>query len=86
MAMHHRLSAWIFHRFEALLFSYPEAEPMPPPKGFLAFIWACSQGARGYLVLLAVLAGVLAAFEALMFAVLGRMVDWLAGEQLPRIC
>ncbi len=78
MAMHHRLSAWIFHRFEALLFSYPEAEPTPPPKGFLAFIWACSQGARGYLVLLAVLAGVLAAFEALMFAVLGRVVDWLA--------
>ena len=68
----------IFKTFEALLPAYPPREPEPAPKGFVHFLWACSEGARGYIVALALLSGAMAAFEAVLFAVLGRIVDWLS--------
>lgn len=43
----------LLKRFERLLHAYPDVEPTLPPKGFIAFIWAASQGARGYILLLA---------------------------------
>ncbi len=66
-----------FKRFESQLPAYPDADPSLPPKGFMAFLWACTEGARGYILLLALLSAVMAIFEALMFAMLGRIVDWL---------
>ncbi|MFI5446296.1 ABC transporter ATP-binding protein [Polaromonas sp. UC242_47] len=69
---------FLLKRFEKLLHPYPDAEPVLPPKGFVAFIWAASQGARGYIVLLALLSAAMATFDALLFAILGRIVDWLA--------
>jgi len=36
--------------FERLIDPYPDAAPSPPPKGFLPFMWACSQGLRKYLL------------------------------------
>lgn len=66
-----------FKRFESQLPAYPEADPSLPPKGFMAFLWACTEGARGYILQLALLSAVLAIFEALLFAMLGRIVDWL---------
>jgi len=71
----------IFKSFEKLLHAYPETEPQPAPKGFMEFLWACSKGARGYVLVLALLSAAMAAFEALLFAVLGRIVDWLATAQ-----
>ena len=67
----------VFKRFEKLLHAYPAAEPSPVPKGFAAFLWACCAGARGYILVLALLSAVVSTFEALLFAVLGRIVDWL---------
>ena len=75
----------LFQKFENLLHAYPEAEPTLPPKGFIAFIWACSRGARGFILLMAVLSGLLAAFEALLFAMLGRIVDWLGRTPPARL-
>ncbi|WP_327080064.1 ABC transporter ATP-binding protein [Polaromonas sp. CG_9.5] len=75
----------LFQKFESLLHAYPEAEPTLPPKGFIAFIWACSRGARGFILLMAVLSGLLAAFEALLFAMLGRIVDWLGRTPPARL-
>ena len=71
----------IFKSFEKLLHAYPEAEPGPVPKGFIAFLWACTPGARGYILALALLSALMSAFEALLFAMLGRMVDWLGKHQ-----
>ena len=68
----------LFKRFEKLLHAYPEADPALPPKGFVAFIWACTEGARSYIAWLALLSAVMATFEALLFAMLGRVVDWLS--------
>ena len=68
----------VFKSFEKLLHAYPEAEPDPVPKGFMAFLWACTLGARGYILALALLSALMSAFEALLFAMLGRIVDWLS--------
>ncbi|MES2400606.1 MAG: ABC transporter transmembrane domain-containing protein, partial [Pseudomonadota bacterium] len=71
----------VFKQFEKLLHAYPEAEPTPVPKGFVAFLWACTAGARGYILALGVLSAVMAAFDALLFAMLGRVIDWLGHTQ-----
>ncbi|GAB3776698.1 ABC transporter ATP-binding protein [Ramlibacter monticola] len=67
----------MFRLFEKLVPPYPEQVPQDLPKGFFAFLWACTAGLRGYLLLLAVLAAGLNAYEAWLFSVLGRIVDWL---------
>ena len=67
----------MFPFFEKLLHPYPEAEPQLPPKGFFAFVWACTRGLRGYIAVLALLSAAIAAYEAWLFALLGRIVDWL---------
>jgi ATP-binding cassette subfamily B multidrug efflux pump len=67
----------LFKRFEKLLHPYPEAEPALPPKGFVAFVWACTRGLRGYIGWLALLSAAVSAYEAGLFWMLGRIVDWL---------
>src|SRR3982750_3648298 len=64
--------------FERLIDPYPEAAPTPPPRGFFAFLWACSRGLRLYLFATIILTGAIGAFEALLFSFLGNIVDWLA--------
>ncbi|WP_326535818.1 ABC transporter ATP-binding protein [Pseudorhodoferax sp.] len=71
----------MFRYFEKLLPPYPGAEPALPPKSFFAFLWACTDGLRGKVAWLALLTAAMAAFDALMFAFLGRVIDWLAGIQ-----
>ena len=45
----------MFRLFERLLHPYPEAEPPHPPAGFFSFMWACTEGLRGYILALAAL-------------------------------
>ncbi|HEX7270657.1 MAG TPA: ABC transporter ATP-binding protein [Casimicrobiaceae bacterium] len=68
----------MFRFFERLVDPYPEAVPPTPPRGFFAFLWACSKGLRKYLLVTTLLTAVIGAFEAILFAFLGRIVDWLA--------
>ena len=63
--------------FEQLLDPYPEGEAVPPPKGLLPFLWACSAGVRRYVLAMTALTATIGAFEALLFAVMGHIVDWL---------
>ncbi|GAC1539961.1 MAG: ABC transporter ATP-binding protein [Ramlibacter sp.] len=67
----------MFRRFETLLHPYPKPEPALPPRGFLAFVWACTTGLRGYIGWLALLSATVSAFEALLFWMLGQIVDWI---------
>src|SRR5207245_6170842 len=46
-----------------------------------AFLWACSKGVRGWLLATTLLTAVIGAFEALLFGVLGGIVDWLSKVQ-----
>ena len=68
----------MFRHFERLVHPYPEAPPAAPPRGFAAFMWACSAGLRPYLLATAVLTAAIGAFEALLFSMMGSIVDWLA--------
>jgi ATP-binding cassette subfamily B multidrug efflux pump len=68
----------VFRRFESLVDTYPDAKPATPPRAFFAFLWDCTRGMRPYIALMTLCTSVIAAFEALLFAMLGRIVDWLA--------
>ena len=61
----------LFKFFEKSVPCYPSNEPALPPRGFLAFVWACARGVRGYVVAMAGLSALIAVYEALLFAVLG---------------
>jgi ATP-binding cassette subfamily B multidrug efflux pump len=71
----------VFQIFERLVHPYPDTPPVPPPKGLWRFLWACTEGARRYIALMTLFTAAIGAFEALLFAMMGRIVDWLA--QVP---
>jgi ATP-binding cassette subfamily B multidrug efflux pump len=75
----------LFARFENLLNPYPDNAQGPAPRSFFAFIWACSEGLRGYIAGMTALTACIGAFEALLFAMLGRIVDWLAKVEPARL-
>ena len=75
----------MFRFFEKLLHPYPAAEPAPPPTGFFAFLWACTQGLRLKMAVMAALTAAISGFEAVLFAILGRIVDWLGGQVPSRL-
>ncbi|MBI3381076.1 MAG: ABC transporter ATP-binding protein [Aquabacterium sp.] len=64
--------------FERLIDPYPETPPSVPPKGFLAFVWAGTKGMRRYILGMTTLTAMIGAFEALLFNMLGSVVDWLS--------
>jgi ATP-binding cassette subfamily B multidrug efflux pump len=51
------------------------------PKGFFAFLWACARGMRRYIAAMTLFTAVIGVFEALLFSMLGHVVDWLAKVQ-----
>jgi ATP-binding cassette subfamily B multidrug efflux pump len=75
----------VFRAFERLVHPYPDGEPAPPPRGLLAFVWHCTQGMRPYIAVMTLATAVIGAFEALLFAFLGRVVDWLAKVEPARL-
>jgi ATP-binding cassette subfamily B multidrug efflux pump len=68
----------VFRKFESLVQTYPDAKPAPPPRAFFAFLWDCTRGMRPWIFGMTFCGAVIAAFEAMLFAMLGRVVDWLA--------
>jgi len=64
--------------FERLVQPYPDAAPATPPRAFFAFLWHGTQGLRPWLLGMTVLSAAIGAFEALLFAMMGNIVDWLA--------
>jgi ATP-binding cassette subfamily B multidrug efflux pump len=69
---------FLFRFFEDLFHPFPDAQPTQPPKSFLAFLWAGTQGMRPYLLGMTLLSAGIGAFEALLFSMMGSIVDWLA--------
>ena len=63
--------------FEKALNPYPAAPPVTPPRGFFAFVWLGTEGTRALIAAMMVLTAFSGAFEALLFAMLGNVVDWL---------
>ncbi|HEX5125173.1 MAG TPA: ABC transporter ATP-binding protein [Rhodocyclaceae bacterium] len=75
----------LFSLFEKLVHPYPDAEPVSPPKGFFPFVWACTQGLRPFIVVMTLCTAIIGAFEALLFSMLGRVVDWLSHVDPARL-
>jgi ATP-binding cassette subfamily B multidrug efflux pump len=71
----------MFRFFEKLVAPYPQGPTAALPQGFFAFLWVCASGARRYIAAMTLLTAVIGMFEALLFSMLGRVVDWLAKVQ-----
>ena len=68
----------MYRFFEKLVSPYPKDYPQPAAKNFFSFIWQSTKGTRVFMLLLIILSGLSGAFEAFLFAALGKVVDWLA--------
>ncbi len=75
----------MFRYFENLVAPYPDTAPPPLPRGFFAFLWACARGVRRYVAAMTLFTALIGVFEALLFSILGRVVDWLAKVQPSRL-
>src|SRR3546814_9745656 len=72
------LEITMLHAFEQRLDPFPPDEAPPPPDGLARFLWACTRGARGYILALALLSAAVATYEAWMFSFLGQVVEMLS--------
>ena len=71
-----------FRWFESFINPFPEAAFNTPPKRFWPFVWSCTEGMRPYIVGMTLLTACIGAFEALLFAMMGKVVDRLS--DIPR--
>ncbi|WP_374334894.1 ABC transporter ATP-binding protein [Methyloversatilis sp.] len=67
----------MFKYFENRIDPYPDGAPPLPPNGLFAFLWSCSAGMRGFIAAMTLCTAAIGVFEALLFAMLGDIVDWL---------
>lgn len=69
----------LFRFFENRLPAFPETPmPLPSPRdGMLKFLWACTNGLRGWLLLFMVLSAGIGIYDTMLFAWIGNIVDWL---------
>ena len=75
----------MFNRFEKLVAPFPDAPPAQLPRGFFAFIWACTRGMRPWIGAMTLFTAMIGAFEAYLFSMLGHVVDWLATVRPDRL-
>ncbi len=64
--------------FEKLVSPYPQAAAPQLPKRFFPFLWACARGVRRFIAGMTLFTALIGVFEALLFSMLGHIVDWLA--------
>src|SRR5688500_6883357 len=67
----------MFSYFVKLIYPYPDSTDRIPPPGFFAFIWEATTGVKRHLVAMTLLTATIGAFEAIWFAILGKVIDWL---------
>ena len=67
----------MFSFFERLIDPFPDQVPSQPPTGLFAFCRYFTRGLEPWLLLMALLTALTAISEALLFGVLGKVVDWL---------
>ncbi|WP_284615783.1 ABC transporter ATP-binding protein [Aquabacterium humicola] len=75
----------MFTWFERFVDPYPVDTPGTPPKGFFPFLWACTQGLRRYIAAMTLFTAAIGVFEALLFSMLGNIVDWLSAVPAQRL-
>ncbi len=75
----------LFKLFESLINPYPEKKSSIPSNSLFKFAWAMSEGCRWQFLLLTFSTGLIGVFEALLFAMLGDITDWLTGVPFRNI-
>ena len=68
----------MLHWFENRLNPFPSNEIGPPPPALWPFMWSCTQGSRTLIFAMTFFTAIIGGFEALLFAVMGKLVDWLS--------
>ncbi|WP_230655691.1 ABC transporter ATP-binding protein [Psychrobacter sp. I-STPA10] len=68
---------FLYRFFESRLPPFPTTTEPLPNSGLLPFLWACTRGLRGWLLLFMILTAGVGVYEAMMFAWIGDIVDWL---------
>lgn len=64
--------------FEKRINPYPDKNLGTLPKKLSTFLWKCTEGTRFYIIALIITTACFSVFEAYLFAMLGRVVDWLS--------
>jgi ATP-binding cassette, subfamily B, multidrug efflux pump len=67
----------LFSKFEGLVSPFPREIIQNLPTRFWPFMWACSYGMRKYILCMTILTACIGSFEALLFALMGKVVDKL---------
>ena len=65
----------MFQWFENLINPFPKDLIETPPKSLLKFAWLCIKDIKIYVGLMAILTAVIASFEAILYAILGKLID-----------
>ncbi len=71
----------MFRFFERLVDPYPLEHPAQPPEGLFQFCRYYTRGIEPWLLVMALLTASLAVGEAMLYGILGKMVDWLAANE-----
>ena len=61
--------------FENLISPFPKSLIETPPKSLFKFAWLCIKDIKPYIALMSVLTACIASFEAILYAVLGKLID-----------
>lgn len=72
-----KLLAW----FERQVDPFPVEAPLCPPPDLWGYFCYCTKGSLGFIILISIFTGMTAAIEVSLFAVLGRIVDWLSVQE-----
>lgn len=68
---------FLFRFFESRLNPYPQEHIDLPRDHIVKFLWACTKGLRGWIFLLMLFTAGLGIYEAMLYAWVGQLVDWL---------
>jgi ATP-binding cassette, subfamily B, multidrug efflux pump len=75
----------MFKYFEKLVDPYPETAAAPPPKTLLAFLWQTADGTKKYVLAVTLLTAAVGFFEAILFSMLGNIIDWLGKTEPSKL-
>lgn len=68
----------MFKLFEQFVNPFAESRVPTPSQNLWQFAWGCTKGFRSYLAGMTIFTALIAAFEALLFAMMGGLVNWLS--------
>jgi len=70
----------MFNWFENLINPFPKELIKTPPKSLFKFAWLCIKDIKLYVGLMALLTAIIASFEAILYAVLGKLIDLMVAS------